>query len=467
MNPRQIAHLRAKRRHNKLTQPAAPTEENTLDVPLQRSSQQMSSGETKVIYPDSVKKGKEYEYNFWNNKPVMNFTDVCATPESLETLNERPVYASVDKIKLPSSLEWRDVNISDDTEMSTVVDFLRMHYITDKTNKFKPNYTTEFIRWTLGSNCIMTSIVAKDTGVMCGVVSAKFINLTVFNKTEQFGCVDFLCAHPKFRGKKIAFVLIDEITRRIVQNGCNTGVFTTTRCVPSPTATIRYYHRPLNYKKLFKYEFTRLQNGKESTINKFDKLFKIETPIPSNYVQAKEEHAERMLSAYNEWMTRFNIYQEYTLEEFKQKFINNDFVRSYFVGDFDGAQQIDFVGAQQIDFVSIYNLPYEIHGEETEMINAGYLLTYTANVETTQEILLASLSICNTLGYDVFNVTDIMTVNEGIFSNQYECGQDSDGEDEDKMYEHKFLKGNCKLHFNFFNWKCPRVQSKQINWVSP
>jgi glycylpeptide N-tetradecanoyltransferase len=419
----------------------------------------MSENEQNLSYPDTVNKGKTHKYNFWNNKPVLDFDELSTSSNYIETLKNRSVYSSNMPVVLPSNLEWKHVDLADNVEMENVQRFLQLHYIVDVKNLFRPNYTPSFIKWTLGDDGILLSIVTKKDKTICGLVGASFKKMTVFDKTDKlFASVDFLCALPKYRGKKIAFVLIDEIARQAVQKGCNAGCFTTSRCVPSPTSVIRYYHRPINYKKLFRYNFTRLQDGKEETIKKFEKLFKVtESPNP-RYVPLEKKHIESVLKLYYRWMARFNIYYDYTEETFENYFLNHEFVKSYVILSPDEEHVLDFV--------SMYILPFNIENE-TEQINAAYLLSYTANTESTNEILTNLLRLSANLNIDVFNVTDIMTVGDALLVTNVEIEDDSDSDDSNKMYENRFIKGTGKLHFNFFNWKCPRVKSRQLNWITP
>ena len=409
-------------------------------------------------YPESIADAKNHQYCFWSNKPVLDFNETVGTSEPFEELIERQVYSSDNPVSLPSVLEWSEIDMTSDSDMKNVVSFLREHYLVDVSNKFKLDYTPDFIRWALGSKGFMIALVSKNNKNICGVVGASIKSMTVFDKTKQsIASVDFLCAHPKYRKRKVAFVLIDEIVRRIVRGGCNVGCFTTNRCVPSPTTVIRYYHRPLHYTKLFDLGFTRLQDSKQTTINKFEKLFNVVAVNDPSYVLMKREDVQQVLKIYYEWMARFNIYTDYDEESFAEYFLGHDFIKTYCILDKD---------KNIVDFVSMYLLPYCIDNNP-EKINAGYLLTYTATKESTNQIIKNVLKIASNFNLDVFNVTDIMTIGESILTRERENDEDSDTEEKNKMYEHKFIRGSGKIYFNFFNWKCPRVKPQQINWVTP
>jgi len=64
-----------------------------------------------------------------------------------------------------------------------------------------------------------------------------------------------------FQKKNICQILIDELTRLVVKDGTTQGCFTTDRYVPSPTAKLRYFRRPLNYMKLYKFGFSEIEGN--------------------------------------------------------------------------------------------------------------------------------------------------------------------------------------------------------------
>lgn len=393
-----------------------------------------------MSYPASVKEGKDFNYNFWNNKPVMDFNEYSANLTAIENLKERPVYKNNDELPIPVSLEWKTFDINNNTDLELIVDFLNKNYYMNKTNRFSAKYSPEYIKWSLGDNPLLVGIIRKTTQQLCGFISASFRNMVVFDKVKKVANVKYLCSDPVFRKKKIAFVLIDELTRRVVKMGLDMGCFITARCVPSPITTLRYYHRPLNYEKLHKHKFVHLEGDAKMRHKKFQIKENLE-----DCVKLTEENVEQAYYLYTQFMDKYNIYMKYDLTEFKNVFISN-ITESYIVWK-DGKAQ---------DFFSYYKLPYSI-SNSNEIINAGYLLTYTAMNTSDNDMIVNSVISASENNLDVFNVLDNMGVASSIMAKDYNYGEDSDGEDYDKMYDNRFLKGSAKLHFYFFNWKCPRV----------
>lgn len=92
--------------------------------------------------------------------------------------------------------------------------------------------------------------------------------------------INFLCVHKKLRSKRLAPVLIKEITRRVNLSGVFQAVYTAGVVLPVPVAQCRYYHRLLDPKKLIEVGFSRLQP--RMTMARTLKLYKLpaETSTP-------------------------------------------------------------------------------------------------------------------------------------------------------------------------------------------
>lgn len=92
--------------------------------------------------------------------------------------------------------------------------------------------------------------------------------------------INFLCVHKKLRSKRLAPVLIKEITRRVNCEGIFQAVYTAGVVLPKPVGTCRYWHRSLNPKKLIDVQFSHL--GRKMTMQRLLKLYRLpeETKVP-------------------------------------------------------------------------------------------------------------------------------------------------------------------------------------------
>lgn len=411
---------------------------------------------TTVSYPSTIKEGKKHSYNFWKNKPVSTFNDFIVKSEKIEDdLTKRAVYNN-NSIALPAGMVWKFIAVDDDKMLNKVISFLQRYYLIDAKEKFRLDYSVDFVKWTLGKEGFMIAIVAESSGTICGVVGTSFKTVTVFDKVEKFANVNFLCAHPIYRGKKIAFTLIDEIVRLIVKSGVHQGCFTTERCVPTPITKFRYYHRPINYIKLQKFGFTELGGDPEKVQKKF------ELKHNSTYVPLSKIHIKDVHKLYEEYMKRYNIYCIYTQDELEELLLNK-FVKSFVLLKDD----------QVIDFTSYYELAStvsfndEMNEKETvDKINSAYLFLFSCCNTACDEMLENILKLASANNIDVFNVTDSMGLSDILLIKDIELDEKSEYESYEHVYEHKFLKGTGKLYLNFFNWKCPQVKPSQTAWIS-
>jgi glycylpeptide N-tetradecanoyltransferase len=411
-------------------------------------------------YPTSVNEGKTYKYNYWKSKPVLEFDEVSAFSQNIENdLTNRNSYGRDVPIKLPQQMKWTEININDDISMEIVSQFLKKHYLVDTSGKFKLDYTKEFLKWAIGQDGILLAIVSEKNNALCGIISANFRIMTVFEAKKTFGVVNFLCSHPVYRKKKIAFILIDEIVRRIVARGVHQGCFTTERCIPTPTTTLRFYHRPLNYIKLSLYGFTDLEMDKmpdKKNPEKIQKKIGIKKEIPLNYFLMEYIHIKDVLKIYGLYINKYNIYCNYTQKELEHYLLNKNLVTSYVIKNKDG---------EIVDFVSYYKLDYFMDST-TEKISAGYLFLYSCDSLETSTFMTNALKLASYHDMDMFTVTDTMIISDCLFTHELSNGYDSDNDSYSKQYNHGFLKGSGKIHFNFFNWKCPELQPKQLSWTS-
>lgn len=111
--------------------------------------------------------------------------------------------------------------------------------------------------------------------------------------------INFLCVHKKLRSKRVAPVLIREITRRVNLQGIFQAVYTAGVVLPKPIATCRYWHRSLNPKKLIEIKFSHL--SRNMTMQRTLKFYKLpEHPRTPGYRKLEERDVNRAHKLLNE-----------------------------------------------------------------------------------------------------------------------------------------------------------------------
>ena len=108
---------------------------------------------------------------------------------------------------------------------------------------------------------------------LVGFISGVPGTLRLRNHSQKVVEINFLCVHKKLRTKRLAPVLIKEITRRINLNGIFQATYTAGMRLPTPITTCTYFHRNLHPKKLVEVGFCGLRSGE--TIEKLTRLLKL------------------------------------------------------------------------------------------------------------------------------------------------------------------------------------------------
>jgi glycylpeptide N-tetradecanoyltransferase len=103
-----------------------------------------------------------------------------------------------------------------------------------------------------------TAVRAAKSGKLLAFISAIPADLRISDREQRLVEINFLCVHKKLRAKRLAPVLIMEITRRVHLEGIFQASFTAGVFLPTPVARCRYWHRSLNPKKLIDVRFSQL-----------------------------------------------------------------------------------------------------------------------------------------------------------------------------------------------------------------
>lgn len=118
--------------------------------------------------------------------------------------------------------------------------------------------------------------------------------------------INFLCIHKKLRSKRLAPVLIKEITRRSHLEGIFQAAYTGGVVLPKPVSTCRYYHRSLNPKKLVECNFSRVPT--KWTLARMIKHYKVPEQTSTTGLRAmKPEDVPQVRELLNNYLSRFDI----------------------------------------------------------------------------------------------------------------------------------------------------------------
>lgn len=110
-----------------------------------------------------------------------------------------------------------------------------------------PGWTPE---WHVG---VRTSASQRLVAFISGVPVTLRVRNNVIKRASE---INFLCIHKKLRSKRLAPVLIKEVTRRCYRMGTFQAIYTAGVVLPTPVSTSRYFHRALDWQKLFEVGFS-------------------------------------------------------------------------------------------------------------------------------------------------------------------------------------------------------------------
>ena len=211
--------------------------------------------------------------------------------------------------------------------------------------------------------------------------------------------INFLCVHKNLREKKLAPVLIKEITRRV--NCCNVwqAIYTAGVVIPTPITACMYYHRSLNPKKLVEVGFTsqpkNVPMARYVKMNKCPDTLKIPSLRPM-----KEADAPQVHKLLNDFLGDKKLNIQFSPEEIIHYLMPREGVMTTYVKE-------DETSGNLTDFFSFYCLPSSIlKNEEHKMLWVAYSFYNVCTTVTITDLMSDALCIAKQKDYDVFNALD-------------------------------------------------------------
>jgi len=419
-------------------------DKSTLDdaMKLQRALGRMSLVERearRVAMEDPTK-----QHNFWDTQPVPR---LGSEVDGFGPIDATTTVADVrkDPYPLPAGFEWCETDIDNPQTITEVYTLLNKHYVEDDDNMFRFDYSVPFLMWALKPPGYRTEwhigVRVQKTQNLVAFITGVPGTINVHHEVLPIAEINFLCVHKSLREKRLAPVLIKEITRRVNLLGIFQAVYTAGRVLPKPVSRCRYYHRNLNPKKLIEVGFSSL--GRNMTIPRTTKLYKL-PPAPllpgiRPLQPADVPSACRLLNAH---LTQFTLHAVFTEQEFGHMFLPRpDIVATYVITTGPpGAEEVT-------DFSGFYTLASTVIGHPVhKTLKAAYSYYNVATSVPLEALVKDTLIFAKSLNYDVFNCLDIM-LNESV------------------LKELKFGKGDGTLQYYLYNWRCPEMQPHQIGLV--
>ncbi|EDO34346.1 predicted protein [Nematostella vectensis] len=378
----------------------------------------------------TTEEAKKKTYQFWDTQPVPKIDDEVKESGPIED-NKSVEEIRPEPYSLPQGFVWNTMDIGDPAVLKELYTLLNENYVEDDDNMFRFDYSSEFLQWALKPpgwkmdwHC---GVRVASNNKLVGFISAIPAHINVYNEPKMMVEINFLCVHKKLRSKRVAPVLIREITRRVNKEGIFQAVYTAGVVLPKPVACCRYWHRSLNPKKLIDVKFSHL--SRNMTMQRTVKLYRLpEAPETKGIVKLSEDY-----------LKKFSLAPNFTEEEFRHWFTpRKGIIDSYVVQD---------ENKKVTDMISFYTLPSTImHHPVHKQLKAAYSFYNISTSTPLIQLMQDALILAKQDDFDVFNALDLMDNKEFL----------------EKL---KFGIGDGNLQYYLYNWKCPDMKPQQIGLV--
>ena len=387
---------------------------------------------------------KAQGHKFWDTQPV---------PKMEDTVNEEEE-GLVDKVKtvdqvrqmpynLPKGFKWVTMDVTDSKQVDEIYDLLTKNYVEDDDNMFRFDYSRDFLAWALqppGYHAEWHVGIRQESNErLLAFITGVPANVRVKTKVMPMTEINFLCVHKKLRSKRLAPVLIKEITRRVNLMNIWQAVYTAGVELPKPVAQCRYYHRSLNPKKLCDVQFSSLPP--KMTMRRLIQRYKLPAePTISGVRPFAPQDVPAVHKLLNGHLENFKLCIEFDEAEIAHWLLPRKGVIDSFVVENPETKQIT-------DFMSFYHLPSTIIGHDKyKTLYAAYSYYHVATSVPFKELMYNCLILANKLKLDVFNALNLLD-NGPVLSDL------------------KFGPGDGCLQYYLYNWKIAQLKPEEVGIV--
>ncbi|EHH25066.1 hypothetical protein EGK_08823 [Macaca mulatta] len=444
----------------------------------------------------TMEEASKRSYQFWDTQPVPKLGEVVNT--------HGPVEPDKDNIRqepytLPQGFTWDALDLGDRGVLKELYTLLNENYVEDDDNMFRFDYSPEFLLWALRPpgwlpqwHCGVRVVSSRK---LVGFISAIPANIHIYDTEKKMVEINFLCVHKKLRSKRVAPVLIREITRRVHLEGIFQAVYTAGVVLPKPVGTCRYWHRSLNPRKLIEVKFSHL--SRNMTMQRTMKLYRLPEASGAPDLALKDWAALKLPQAHlcvseplgmfyqpgicttasygfiplkhfssksscqtpktaglrpmetkdipvvhqllTRYLKQFHLTPVMSQEEVEHWFYPQENIIDTFV--------VENSNGEVTDFLSFYTLPSTIMNHPThKSLKAAYSF-YNVHTQTPLlDLMSDALVLAKMKGFDVFNALDLM-------------------ENKTFLEKLKFGIGDGNLQYYLYNWKCPSMGAEKVGLV--
>ncbi|KAL6335387.1 hypothetical protein AAG906_029630 [Vitis piasezkii] len=397
---------------------ASPESDAAIDVLARKVQESLVLGKT---------------HKFWETQPVGQFKDM-GNASLAEGPIEQPTPLSEVKqepYNLPNLYEWITCDIDSEETCMEVYNLLTNNYVEDDENMFRFNYSKEFLRWALRPPGYFKSwhigVCVKSSKKLVAFITGVPARIRVRDDIVTMAEINFLCVHKKLRSKRLAPVMIKEVTRRVHLENIWQAAYTAGVVLPTPISTCQYWHRSLNPKKLIDVGFSRL--GARMTMSRTIKLYKLpDSTVTPGFRQMELHDVPAVTRLLRNYLSQFAVAVDLDENDVEHWLLPTENVVDSYLVESPETHEIT-------DFCSFYTLPSTILGNQNySTLKAAYSYYNVSTKTPLLQLMNDALIVAKRKDYDVFNALDVM-------------------QNETFLKELKFGPGDGKLHYYLYNYR--------------
>ncbi|CAA2971575.1 glycylpeptide N-tetradecanoyltransferase 1-like [Olea europaea var. sylvestris] len=377
------------------------------------------------------------KHKFWETQPVGQFKDLgdsslpegpIEQPTPLSEVKQEP-------FNLPTPYEWITCNMDSDEMCNEVYALLTNNYVEDDESMFRFNYSKEFLLWALRPPGYYRSwhigVRVKSSKKLVAFITGVPAKIRVRDTVIVMAEVNFLCVHKKLRSKRLAPVMIKEVTRRVHLENIWQAAYTAGVVLPTPITTCQYWHRSLNPKKLIDVGFSRL--GARMTMSRTIKLYKLpEQTVTPGFRKMEPHDVPAVTRLLRNYLKLFVVAPDFDEDDVEHWMLPKENVVDSYLVESPDTHEIT-------DFCSFYTLPSSILGNQNHSTLKAAYSYYNVSTKTPWlQLMNDALIVAKKNGFDVFNALDVM-------------------HNETFLKELKFGPGDGKLHYYLYNYRLKNV----------
>lgn len=274
--------------------------------------------------------------------------------------------------------------------------------------------------------------------------------------------VNYLCIHQNHRSKRFVPALVKEMTRRCASRGVTQAAYTSGEIFPKPIGTTRYYHRSLNFRKLYEADFTSLSPNQSIEEAEERQSLPDETKLP-NLRPLQQGDIARVCDLLNSYLGRFSMAPVFTKEGVERSFFHETdsdvpVVSAYVVEDLETQEITDFISYTTVQTTIIQPMQHDT-------ITTAYLNYYATSAfskdrdqfhERLKKLVLDALILAKAVSTSSFECGCRLTEKAGC--DVFNCL--SLGDNPVFTKELRFMRGTGTLHYYLFNYRTGYIPSE-------